>query len=110
MKFKVSSFDEPWWVYCLLAATIAAYAYYGPVAALRFIGLSSVLGGIRILRTRSIPYGWEGAPPSGFITGKSAVVFGLVSVLIGIGLMLNPVRTSCMLGFDEVPCEKESPE
>ena len=50
--------------------------------------------------TRSIPYGWEGREPSGYITGIPAVLLGLFMAIIGIAMLAVPDFMLVLFGWD----------
>ena len=51
------------------------------------------------LAKRSIPYGWEGQEPSGYITGIPAVVLGLLMTAIGITMLVEPDFILVLFGW-----------
>ena len=68
---------------------VAAFVY-DRIFGWRALGIAEVAYGFWVIRTRRISYGWEGQPPSGYITGRLAVVIGLLVIALGAAFVLVP--------------------
>lgn len=47
-----------------------------------------------------IAYGWEGQPPSGYITGGLATLLNVVFGVLGLGMVIWPEIAMGILGWD----------
>ena len=70
--------------YVLFFAAVAADFIFGANACIRIIGISCILCGIYWCIGREIPVGIEGRPPSFHIRGWSAILIGLLMLVLGI--------------------------
>ena len=61
-----------------------------PFLAIRLIGLQIIWQSYFQLMNPSIPYGWEGKPPSGYITGTFAKVLAIIFGSLGFALLIKP--------------------
>ena len=64
----------------------------------RALGLAEAAWGVWMMVTRRIPYGIEGRPPVGHITGGFAVAIGLAAVALGALFILAPAAVDAFLG------------
>jgi hypothetical protein len=64
----------------------------------RVVGIAVAGFGARIIWTRRIPYGIEGRPPSGYLTGWMAVTAGIATLLIGAVFLAIPESIDNMFG------------
>ncbi len=83
----------------LFVCAIAAHVLIGIQAIVRVVGVGCMVGGVHALVTRTVPVGWEGRPPSTHIRGAAAIVFGLVLLGVGAGMVLFAGVASCALGW-----------
>ena len=91
--------------YIGFAAIVAASLLFGIVAGVRVAGLGCIVSGVIWAVRRSIPVGWEGRPPSYFVTGFLALIVGMAIVLLGIALMALPSPVACLLArINEAEC------
>jgi Na+/H+ antiporter NhaD/arsenite permease-like protein len=56
----------------------------------RVLGIAVAGSGIYAIAKRRIPYGIEGEPPKGYLTGTSAVIVGIVILALGLLLAWAP--------------------
>lgn len=88
--------------YVSLALTVAASLLVSDRAGVRVFGISLVIGALfHHLSGEGVPYGWEGRPPSGYITGWGAVAFDLVMGAIGLSAAIWPDVVLGILGWDQ---------
>ena len=83
----------------LFVCAIAAHLLIGAQAMVRVVGVGCMVGGIHALVTRSVPVGWEGRSPSTQIRGAGAIIFGLVLLGVGTGMVLFAGIASCILSW-----------
>jgi hypothetical protein len=83
----------------LFVCAIAAHLLIGVQAMVRVVGVGCMVGGVHALVTRTVPVGWEGPPPSTQMRGAGAIVFGLVLLGVGAGMVLFAGVASCVLGW-----------
>jgi hypothetical protein len=69
---------------------VVAAFIYDRIFGWRALGIAEVAYGIWVIRTRRVSYGWEGQPPSGYLTGGFAVIVGLLAVALGAVFVFVP--------------------
>jgi len=69
---------------------VVAAFFYDRIFGWRALGMTEVAYGIWVIWTRRVSYGWEGRPPSGYITGSFAVVVGLLAIGLGAVFIVAP--------------------
>lgn len=85
-----------------LAAFVVVVALFQLVsskAGMRGMGVVMLVGAGGQLVTRRIPYGIEGYEPSGYITGKFAVILSLLMGLVGIVMVAQPELMLALFGW-----------
>lgn len=96
----------PWWAWLLFAATILVYWLWGTIPLVRMVGVQMVGWGLWcIFAKQGIPFGVEGRPPSGYITGWGAILIGVISAIAGGYAIGFPVEVACLLDW-EAGCPK----
>jgi hypothetical protein len=83
------------------AAMVAAIAIAFSLDRLwgwRLVGIAEAAFGAWIIVTRRVPYGIEGEPPVGYLTGGVAVGAGLVAVAIGAVFVFAPSSIDSFFG------------
>ena len=85
----------------LLWGAVVVVFIWNRLYGYRVIGLICIGYGLWILITRRVPYGWEGRPPSGQITGAIAIVLGIVQMALGFLLLLAPNMINAYLSSYE---------
>lgn len=83
----------------MFVCAIAAHFLLGVNALVRVLGVGCIFGGVHALVTRKVPVGWEGQPPSTHLKGSAAVIFGLLLLGVGLGMVFFAGAASCMLGW-----------
>jgi hypothetical protein len=66
-------------------------------------GVAVLVQALMFLRKRRVPYGWRGAPPSGYFTGSSAVAVALLLCAAGLFLIFKSSVAADLFRFC---CEK----
>lgn len=84
----------------LLFIVAAAAFIWNPRYGYRIMGLACIGFGLWASIKRRIPYGIEGGPPMGYLTGILAVVVGVAMVGFGLLLLLNPAVIDEHLTFN----------
>ncbi len=56
----------------------------------RLLGFAEAAWGAWMIITRRVPYGIEGRPPTGYVTGIPAVIIGLLAVALGAFFVVAP--------------------
>ena len=69
---------------------VALFLFVSDKAGMRGIGVSMIAAAWLHRSDGRVPYGWEGRPPSGHITGWPATVLTLVVGLAGLALVIWP--------------------
>ena len=87
--------------YIGFAAAIAAHFLFDIVASVRVVGLGCIVSGVIWVVRRSIPMGWEGQPPSFYVTAIPALVVGVAMAVLGVALVAFSSRTACSLGWQD---------
>ena len=85
--------------YIFFAAIIAAHFLFGIVVSVRVAGIGCIVTGTLWAIRRSIPMGWEGQPPSFYVTAVPALVVGVAMAVLGVALVVYSSRTACLLGW-----------
>ena len=85
--------------WALFAALVIVFLVFGPVALLRVLGVVLAAGGIYSFLQGSIPYGIEGRPPSGYISGTSARLVSLAILALGVLLVAAAPEAACITGW-----------
>jgi hypothetical protein len=62
-------------------------------------GVAVLVQALMFLRKRRVPYGWRGAPPSGYFTGSSAVAIALLLCAAGLFLIFKSSVAAEMFRF-----------
>jgi hypothetical protein len=73
-----------------LAVAVALFIFVSSRAGMRWLGIVMLVGGIVQTIQRRIAYGWEGRPPSGYITGVPAVIVGVLWCALGVAMLAQP--------------------
>jgi hypothetical protein len=66
-------------------------------------GVAVLAQALMFLRKRRVPYGWRGAPPSGYFTGYSAVAVAMLLCAAGLFLIF---KSSVAADLFRLCCEK----
>lgn len=77
---------------------VALFQLVSYKAGMMGVGVMMLAGAVFQLVTRRIPYGWEGAEPSGYITGIPAVLLSLLMCAAGFAMLLQPEFMLALLG------------
>lgn len=82
---------EQWSIWNIVAfGVLVAASLYSAIWGYRVAGLLAIIFGVRALVGRRIPYGIEGRAPSGYLTGASAVIVGLLTGALGVLFIVAP--------------------
>lgn len=68
----------------------AALFFVSSIAATRALGVFIVLLALVQYRQGRIAYGWEGRPPSGYLTGMPVTVVSAIFAVAGLALIVWP--------------------
>jgi hypothetical protein len=82
----------------LFLVTVICFVWLGEAIGWRLVGIYQLIFSMKIIRERTIGYGWQGYEPSGFIKGPGAIIIGLISLGISIMLLFFPESTVMRLG------------
>lgn len=74
----------------LIIATAIIWYEAGAERGAQMAGFALLAQSAVFLKQRSVPYGWRGTPPSGFITGVSAIFWSVVLAVLGVVLITKP--------------------
>lgn len=74
----------------LIIATAIIWYEAGAERGTQMAGLALLVQSAVFVKQRSVPYGWRGAPPSGFITGVSAIFWSVVLAVLGVVMLIKP--------------------
>lgn len=77
---------------------VALFAFVSDKAGMRGLGLTLLIGAALGQRKGRISYGWEGRPPSGYITGWLATALCVLLGLLGLGMVIWPAMALGVLG------------
>ncbi len=72
------------------ALIAVAFWLFGEVVGVRMLGLVMLGQGAYFVIHRRVPYGVEGKPPAGYLSGWAAVAVGVLGGLIGLALIAWP--------------------
>lgn len=89
--------------YAGFAAMVAAYSFFGIITSIRVAGICLIVSGVLSVTKRAIPVGWEGQPPSFFMTGSVAVVAGVLIASLGATLVMFPSQVACFFWWKDLP-------
>lgn len=64
--------------------------FYSRALFLQALGLSNVAFAIAALRMPKLPYGWQGKPLAGYLTGPSKTIIALVVLAFGLASIFVP--------------------
>ena len=78
---------------------VALFAFVGPKAGMRGMGVAMLVVAAAQLITRRIPYGWEGREPSGYLSGTAAVVVGVLAGILALAMLFKTEFMLEMLGW-----------
>ena len=78
------------------AAPVAVLLIWGNHAGTRMLGAVTIFGALVQMKRGRIAYGIEGRAPSGYLTGKSAIVVSVLQFILGLTLI---AKTDAMLGI-----------
>jgi hypothetical protein len=101
-KLKPRPDNRPFWrvaSFCACVIVVVLFILVSSKAGMRGIGVVMLAGACAHLIKRSIPYGWEGQEPSGYITGIPAVLLGLLMVVAGLVMLVLPEFILVLLGW-----------
>jgi len=82
----------------ILAVAFVWYRFGGERGA-QAGGVALLLQAAIYLRNGRVPYGWRGAPPSGYIEGAPAVVLSLLLGALALWMILRPRVPGAILDF-----------
>ena len=94
-----SEFNLLGFVACLIV--IALFGLVSTRAGTRALGVYMIAGAVIQQWRGQIEYGWEGRPPSGYITGWAATTFNLAFGVLGLGTVIWPEVVMGILGWDK---------
>lgn len=83
----------------IFIAFIAAQFIFGVSAAVKVLGIASVITGLVWFVRRSVPVGIESRPPSFYVHGWPARISGVAMIVLGIVLFLYSSEAACLLGW-----------
>lgn len=81
------------WFYALFLAVVLTFAFFGDKAGWRCASLIAFAQAVRSIKAKKIGYGWDGFPPSGYLEGAPAVLFGVLAMLIALAFFFFPEAT-----------------
>ena len=82
----------------LFCVTVALFLFVSAKMGTRSLGLFIVLMALVQHRQGRIPYGWEGQPPSGYLTGPLAMLVNVLVAAIGLAVFVWPEVAMGMFG------------
>jgi hypothetical protein len=85
-----------------VVAVGAVFIWGGGRQGMRGLGILMLVGMCSQLRTRRIPYGWEGREPSGYVTGLPAVLIALLYGAAGVLMLAQPDFMLYLFGWDSL--------
>jgi hypothetical protein len=80
---------------------VVLFLFVSVRAGTRALGLVMTVGALTQQVKGRIPYGWEGRPPSGYITGWIATVLNLVFALAGLAIVVWPDVAMGIFGWSD---------
>ena len=89
-----------WLALAGFVVVVALFQFVSPPAGMRGMGVCMIIAAVRQHQSGRIAYGWEGRPPTGYLTGGLAWFMNGLLVLAGIGMIAWPQVTLGMLGWD----------
>jgi hypothetical protein len=81
-------------------AVVALFILVSAKAGTRAVGACMVAGALIQHREGRIAFGWEGQPPSGYITGWLARLLSLIFGALGLAVSIWPEVAMAILGWD----------
>jgi hypothetical protein len=69
---------------------VAVALIYDKLLGVRALGVAEALVGAYWIRTGSVPYGWEGRAPSGYLQGWVAIGCGVLAIALGLFFLAAP--------------------
>ena len=86
------------WTIAGFVVCVTGFLVFGNNVGFRLVGVLCIIHAAHALITQSVPVGIRGRPASFFLTGLSAVLFGLILGVIGVFFVLYPAEVSNALG------------
>jgi hypothetical protein len=102
MTTKKSQTDFSWFDILqtvLFAIVVALFVFVGNKAGTRAVGCLMIFGAVWQQLKGSIPYGWEGQEPSGFLTGWLALILNIIFAALGFAMLVWPEVAMGILGW-----------
>lgn len=82
-------------------AVVALFLFVSTKAGTRGMGVLMLLAALLQQVRGRIAYGWEGRPPSGYITGPLATGLNLLFAVIGVAMLIWPEVVSGIFGWSD---------
>lgn len=95
------SYRQRWVGFCGFAAVAALFTLASSKAGMRGLGVLMLVHAGKYLKEGSIPYGWEGREPSGYITGIGAILLGVLIGLLGVAMLVSPDLMLRLFGWSD---------
>lgn len=89
-----SSSGFSFWATTGFVVCVAGFLIFGNIAGFRLLGALCIIHAGHAFISRSVPVGIKGRPASFYLTGFSAVLFGLVLCFLGVLLLVYPAEVS----------------
>lgn len=80
---------------------VLLFLFVSTKAGTRGVGVYMMVGALIQQFSGRIEYGWEGRPPSGYITGWTALVLNLIFGMCGLATVIWPDIAMGILGWDK---------
>jgi hypothetical protein len=80
---------------------VSLFMFVSTKAGTRGVGVCVIVGALIQQISGRIEYGWEGRPPSGYITGWAAAVLNLVFGILGLAMVIWPDIAMGILSWDK---------
>ena len=80
-----------------IAICLLAFAVLSNTSAFRVVGAVVIFHAAYVLVTRSVPVAIKGRPTSFYLTGTSAILFGIFLCVVGVLLISYPGEASRIL-------------
>jgi len=80
---------------------VSLFLFVSTKAGTRGVGVWTMAGALIQQFSGRIEYGWEGRPPSGYITGWAAAVLNLLFGICGLAMVIWPEVAMGILGWDK---------